>query len=171
MIELKINGDLAQYIDTDELQRTAEYEVKNQIKEAVNKMIKSDETVKQIIKTIVEEKIATTVFDESLTKIIQDRVFEVTKALSDWDIKYKADLDGKIVSITEKNKDNINKILEQKLDSTVDIYEVQKYEINSAVRDIATKYIMENTKAVNIKETLEMFVANGIDRIMEQLSY
>lgn len=50
-------------------------------------------------------------------------------------------------------------------------YEVEEYEINHTVSKIATDFIMKSSEGLDIKEKLEMFVQNGVERIMENLSY
>lgn len=171
MIELRIKDDLASYIDTEELQRQAEYEIKNTIRETVSKMCKSDETIQKLIENIVNKKLSEIVFSTEVNELLEKKIIEVIERKDDWNISYAVGLEGKLSKIYEDNEEELINILNDKVKSAVSNYEVKEYEINHTVSKIATDFIMKSSEGLDIKEKLEMFVQNGVERIMENLIY
>jgi len=171
MIELKIKDDLASYIDTEELQRQAEYEIKNTIRETVSKMCKSDETIQKLIENIVNKKLSEIVFSTEVNELLEKKIIEVVENKDDWNISYAVGLEERLNKVYEDNEEDLIPILTDKVKSTINNFEVKEYEIHSAVSKIATDFIMKSSEGLDIKEKLEMFVQNGVERIMENLSY
>jgi K+-transporting ATPase c subunit len=171
MIELKIKDDLASYIDTEELQKQAEYEIKNIIRETVSKMCKSDETIQKLIENVVNKKLSEVVFSAEVNELLEKKIIEAIEKKGDWSVGYAVGLDDKISKIYEDNEGELIGILNDKVKSTINNYEVKEYEINNAVSKIVTDFIMKSSDGLDIKEKLEMFVQNGVERIMENLSY
>jgi hypothetical protein len=170
MIEIKLDGDLAKYIDTDELQRSAESEVKYQIKESVNKIIKSDEKLDKIINKIIEDKITATGFDDSLVNIIKDKLTETVSKVDDWHIGYWSKLEDRVKAIADENARDINYILEAKLIEVVRSYSVSSYAVDSIARDIMMSFIMDNIEGINIKNHLENYITNNLERLLNRIA-
>lgn len=171
MIELKIDGDLARYIDTEELQRNAEYEVKSQIKNAVTQLLKSDEGVQKMLEGVVAKVIGETDISGDVKQLIQDKVFSSVESMSNWDVRYSAKIDDVFKEVAAARDDEIHGVVNQKIDDMLSIYEVEKYAIDCGIKDIITEKIMSESENIDIKEKLTMFVRNGLDRTLEQLSY
>lgn len=171
MIEIIIKDDLAQYIDTEELQRTAEYEVKAQIKYVVTQMIKSDDTVTKIVNGVITKVISETEIGDDVRQLIKKRIFESVENMSNWDIQYNANIDGVVKEICKDNDDEIREIMLNKINAAVADYTVDSYVINNGITDIVAHRIMDQSENIDLKEKLNMFVKNGLERIMESISY
>lgn len=171
MIELIIKDGLASYIDTEELQRQAEREIKNTISITVSKMCKSDETIQKLIESIVNKKLSEVVFSAEIDELLEKKIIEVIENKSEWGISHAIELDEKMNKIYKDNENEFTNTLTSKVKTTVDNYEVKEYEINNTISKIVTHFIMESSEGIDIKEKLEMFVQNGVERIMENLSY
>lgn len=171
MIELKIQDDLASYIDTEELQRTAEYEVKNTIRNTVTRMAQSDETIQKIIESAISKKLSEVRFSDDLEKLIEQKIINAIDAMNDWNIGYAIKMDNKISDMYQLNQDRYDTVITRKVSEYITGYEINKYQIDNVITNIATELIMNQSDGVDIKQKLEMFVKNGLESIMEQLSY
>ena len=171
MIEIKIQDDLAQYIDTEKLQNQAEYEVINQIKNTITDMVKANENAQKMIEKISLKIINETKFSDEVILLIQTRLIESIKNMSDWDIQYQAKLAEFLSDLIKDKNKMIQSVLNDKIDETILNYQINKYDIFPGLNEIITKKIMEQTEFIDLKEKLNMFVKNGVERIMEQISY
>jgi len=170
MIKLEIQDDLAQYIDTEELQRQAENEVKYTIKNTVTKMCQSDEVIKKIVENSVDKVLKEVEFSDEINSLIKDKILKSIENKSNWDISYSVGFDNKIKELYEEDKDNYNAYMVQMLRDKVMHYDIDNYFFNDIIKELLVNTVMNETDGIDLKEKLKMFVGNGIDKVLESLS-
>jgi len=168
MIELKIDADLAQYINTEELQRQAENDVKYAVKEWVQKSLKEDKIIKEDISKYILKEVNGFPFelsDELKTQLAQ-KIADVALNLSNWDIQYKLKIDDKIKDIYESRQAEFDNIIIEKVNEAFNKYELQPYIINEIMSDIIKEKILERKDELNLDEVVDRFISTGLERLM-----
>lgn len=168
MIELKIDGDLAQYVDTYALQERAESEVKYAVKDWVNKALQDHDTVKKDISKYILEKASNIPFDlsDELKDKLYDKMIVAVNGYSDWDIKYNLKLDDKVKDEYFANECDFQRILSQSVADTINNYVVPNYMMDDTIRSILKEKILARQDELKLDEIVDGFITSGLERLM-----
>ena len=168
MIELKINGDLAQYIDTEELQMRAEEEVKYAVRDWVSKALREDDIIKKDISKYILDKATNMPFELSgeLKENLLHETKDVIQNYSDWDIKYALKLDEKLNEEFIKREDEFRGIISGVLEDYMKNYIIPEYVVNNIMIDIIKEKIIARQNELKLDEVVDNFIRCGLERLM-----
>lgn len=166
MIKLEIDGDLARYIDTEELQKAAENEVRYAIKEQVSKWIRTDAKVQSEILRTVLSKVEDVKLSDEISEILRVKLIETAKGLSNYDIEYHSGMRELLNRVLDEHDPEIEGMLNKRVEQAIGDFQVDKYQFSTAATEVIKEKILENADKLNLDKMIENLVSSGLAQLL-----
>lgn len=135
-MDIKIEGNLLDYIDEDELKN----EIRSSIKYQISKILSDDAEVKKVIISSIVNEIKDITFTKQLEDALKLKIQEIIESEyingDSFHIKYDAKIPEKVQEIFDNNRDSYLPILTNKMEEAVRNYEPDTYVIADITKDL-----------------------------------
>jgi hypothetical protein len=172
MIQLNLSqDDLLKYLDTEELQRSAEYQVKETVRNEVSKLLKEEDTLKEIISKIISKVVGEDIeFQDKIKNTIKERILSTAEGLDEFTYRWKSGMDEIIAEASNNNKPEIYELIQGKIVKFMSEYEVDRWNTNAIITEMTKNIIMENEDKFKVRERLENFISNNVEKMLDQFA-
>ncbi|MEI6296208.1 MAG: hypothetical protein WCO84_01000 [bacterium] len=163
MIKLELSGQVADYIDVEELKDSLADSIKYAIKNQVTLMVKDDKDFQETIRQEIIKTVCTIDFSQEIKDLAKNKLVEVVNNLSGWDMRYHYGLDDKLKEVTDEVVIENTCELKKQIEIAVHEFEVSRYDISSYV----AKLLVESEQ---YKEHVLQLVSNRTDILFDRLA-
>lgn len=168
-ITVNIGGAIKDYIDIEDLKKQIAFDARNQIRYAVSEMIKNDYELKQSVKVMLAEKIASAVLPQEMEDAVAKKIKETIATAEVGMVQYSWGLCDIAKEVLESRRDDIIATMQPKIDAALELTTIGDYEIKAMLSQVIINAIKEKKFDWKIDEIVTSFIQEHLESYLEQM--